>query len=133
MREPRHHVASNTGENPMRIRGTVLLILSFTVGIVTSGLADVRLERIAYHGWRGAWRMTNGTVELILVPQIGRIMRYGFVGGPNVLWENPAMHGKVVPPKAGDKEWANYGGDKLWPAPQDRWGWPPDPYLDRGG
>jgi hypothetical protein len=34
-------------------------------------------------------------------------------------------------------EWLNYGGDKLWPAPQgwdgeDQWPGPPDPVLDGG-
>lgn len=98
----------------------------------TDAREAVRVERADYHGWPAAYRMTNGTVDLVFVPQIGRIMRYGLVGGPNVLWENAALAGKTVAPDAPEKEWVNFGGDKLWPGPQSRWGWPPDPYLDRG-
>lgn len=91
---------------------------------------DVTVRRTDYHGWRGAWRLSNGTVDLVFVPRIGRVMRFGYVGGPNVLWENPALPGRALPVSARTMEWANYGGDKLWPAPQARWTWPPDPHLD---
>ena len=49
------------------------------------------------------------------------------VGGPNVLWENLKLSGKTVDLKSPGKDWTNFGGDKLWPAPQERSGWPPDP------
>ena len=94
--------------------------------------ARVTIEQIEYHGWHGAYRMSNGTVDLVIVPRIGRIMRYGFVGGPNVLWENPDLRGSVPDPKTPSADWINYGGDKLWNAPQEQWDWPPDPVLDRG-
>jgi hypothetical protein len=91
--------------------------------------ADVKFERIAYHGWPDCYRMSNGIVELVYVPQIGRIMRYSNLGGDNFLWENSRLAGMTSSSaKAG--EWANYGGDKLWPAPQSIWNWPPDPILD---
>ncbi len=65
------------------------------------------------------------------MPQIGRIMRYSYVGDRNVIWNNPDLLGKTIGPNQSLKEWVNYGGDKLWPAPQSRWNWPPDPTLDR--
>lgn len=77
--------------------------------------------------------MRNRTATLIFVPQIGRIMHYGFNDGENVLWENPELEGTVPDTLILGKDWRNYGGDKLWPAPQSRWGWPPSPTLDRGG
>jgi hypothetical protein len=92
--------------------------------------AAVTVSQTDYNGWTGAYRLTNGTVELIFVPQIGRIMRYGYLGGPNILWNNPDMAGKAADADDAAKNWPNFGGDKLWPAPQDRWGWPPDPTLD---
>lgn len=94
-----------------------------------SARAAVKAERVEYHGWKNAWKLTNGAVDLVLVPSIGRIIRYGKVGGPNVLWENPRMSGKL--PFA-SKDWQNFGGDKLWPAPQSAWGWPPDTEIDPG-
>lgn len=94
--------------------------------------AEVTVKRVSYHGWQNAVQMSNGTVELVFVPQIGRIMRYAYVNGPNLLWENSALSGKTTALKQTGLDWQNYGGDKLWPAPQNRWGWPPDPVLDSG-
>jgi hypothetical protein len=94
--------------------------------------AEVIIKRITYHGWQNAVHMSNGTVELVFVPQIGRIMRYAYGDGPNLLWENPELFGKTTDLKNTTQDWQNYGGDKLWPAPQNRWGWPPDATLDSG-
>jgi hypothetical protein len=57
-----------------------------------------------YRDLARAVRLTNGTAELICRPiDRRRIMRYGLIGGENILWENPT---------ASDK---NFGGDKAWP------------------
>jgi hypothetical protein len=98
----------------------------------TAARGDVTVTQVEYHGWAGAWQMSNGTVELVYVPQIGRVMRYGYVGGPNVLWNNADLYGKTTDPANPGKDWINYGGDKLWPAPQSAWNWPPDPLMDSG-
>jgi hypothetical protein len=109
----------------------LLLVVSNPVG---GGAPEERVSvrREAYHGWTDCYRMSNGTIDLVYVPQIGRLMRYGYVNGPNMLWENPDLRGKTAPATGEAKEWANFGGDKLWPAPQEKWGWPPDPSVDPG-
>src|ERR1700723_2156086 len=56
-------------------------------------------------------------------------MRYGLVGEPNMIWESKSLAGKDSAPGT-PPTWVNYGGDKLWPAPQSLWNWPPDPILD---
>ena len=70
-------------------------------------------------------RLTNGNVNLIVVPSFGgRIMRYGFVGGPNLLWNNPDARPPdphVVADATTQPKNMNYGGDKAWPWPQDQW------------
>ena len=100
-------------------------------GAMEAGAA-VTTKSMTYKGWDDCTLLTNKTVEVIFVPQIGRIMRYGYVGGINLLWENPALAGKVTDFTATVPDWQNYGGDKLWPAPQSVWGWPPDPTMDSG-
>jgi hypothetical protein len=78
---------------------------------------------------RTAFRLSDGRTEAVVVPEIGRVMRYGFVGGSNFLWNSPQK-------TYGKNEWKNWGGDKTWPAPQQWWpaiaerGWPPDPAWD---
>ncbi|HWD39829.1 MAG TPA: DUF4380 domain-containing protein [Fimbriimonas sp.] len=112
--------------------------MAFLAGVIAAGLwwsaaaapASVSVDKTEYHGWKDCWRISNGSVELVVVPQIGRIMRFGYVSGPNMLWENPDQQGKAAPDSGTD--WINYGGDKLWPAPQKDWNWPPDSVLDRG-
>src|SRR5437764_6979017 len=79
----------------------------------------VSVAKIAYHGWQHAYVLTNGTVEAIVVPEIGRVMQFHFVGEDPVFWENPTLNGKTPDPAS--KEWQNFGGDKSWPAPQAEW------------
>lgn len=87
----------------------------------------VSIDRVAYHGWPDCYRLTNGTVEIIVVPQIGRIMRYGFIDGDNALWEK----GQTAGDTSDAAHWVNHGGDKTFPWPQDDWparikaNWPP--------
>ncbi len=90
----------------------------------------VSVRREATQGWPGCYRISNGKVSLVVAPAIGRIVYYGPAAGPNLLWEQAGLRGKTVTLAQGRKEWANFGGDKLWPAPQSKWNWPPDPYLD---
>jgi hypothetical protein len=90
------------------------------------------VQQRPYRSWNQAYRVSNGLVELVIVPAIGRIMRYGFVGERNVLWEN------FGPPSIGNggEVWANHGGDKGWPWPEAVWqeqflaAWPPPTDAD---
>jgi len=89
-----------------------------------------------YMGWK-AHTLKNGLVRLHVVPEIGgRVIQYA-LGEKEFFWVNPALLGKTSPATGLDPqgEWLNYGGDKLWPAPQgwdnDRqWPGPPDAVLD---
>jgi hypothetical protein len=94
-----------------------------------------RVTRIDFNGWRGSIELSNGLVEVVIVPAIGRIMQFRFAGasdGP--FWINPELAGQSPVPATGD--WANFGGDKSWPAPQADWnrfagrGWPPPSGFD---
>ena len=93
-------------------------------------------EKSTYRGW-DSLALTNGLVEVQIVPQIGgRVIQFK-LGDFEFLWVNPQLAGKQPPPSGlGPKgEWLNYGGDKLWPAPQgwdndQQWPGPPDGVLD---
>jgi hypothetical protein len=80
-----------------------------------AGAADVTMKTIPYRGWKNNLQLSNGTVELVLTLDIGpRIIRYGFVGGPNVFKEYEEQMGK-----AGEPAWQIRGGHRLWHAPED--------------
>jgi hypothetical protein len=93
------------------------------------------VQHIDYKGWKDSLLLSNGLVEAVVVPAIGRVMQLRFVGekdGP--IWENPALSARNAARDA--EEWANYGGDKTWPSPQSGWeraagrGWPPPQAFD---
>jgi len=96
---------------------------------------QVTAKNFSYHGWTNCMLLSNGRVEVIIVPAIGRVMQFRFVGdedGP--FWENRALDGKAPDPDA--KDWINFGGDKSWPSPQKDWpkvaqrAWPPPRAFD---
>jgi hypothetical protein len=93
------------------------------------------VTRINYQGWPDAILLSNGLVEAVIVPAVGRVMQFRFAGsqdGP--FWENPEFSGRRPDPDS--EAWANFGGDKAWPAPQAAWkrlaarDWPPPRTFD---
>jgi hypothetical protein len=106
----------------------------FVRGDDSSG--PITLSQADYRGW-AAHRMANEFISLHVVPEIGgRVMQFQ-LGKKEFLWVNPQLAGKMPPASglAADGAWLNYGGDKLWPAPQgwdneEQWPGPPDAVLD---
>ena len=114
-------------------------ILSFILCTITSaGATDhpVALKPLTYKGWK-AYVLENDLVRLHIVPDIGgRVIQYA-LGEKEFFWVNPALTGRRSPQTGlgPDGGWLNYGGDKLWPAPQgwdndQQWPGPPDAVLD---
>ena len=77
------------------------------------------VERVTYHGWKSALRIRNERTEVVVVPEIGRVMSLRFLNGENVFWEDRSLDGKHG--DVSGKEWVNFGGDKTWPAPEADW------------
>lgn len=102
-----------------------LLIAGVLCWLSAAAVAEVTVETVNYHDWPDAIRLSNGLVEAVIVPEIGRIMHFGLVDGRNVLWNDTRWNGAKP-----DGTWRNLGGDKLWPWPQDRWDWPPPAAFD---
>ncbi len=106
---------------------------------IAQGLAapptGISIEPVDYHGWADCFRVSNGLVEAVIVPAIGRVMQFGLIGAAAVVfWENRTLDGQVH--SDASHEWMNFGGDKCWPAPQSDWPgrqgrvWPPPQGFD---
>ena len=67
-------------------------------------------------GWERNARIVCNDIELIVTLDIGpRVVRYGFIDGPNIMQVFPASAGKT-----GGEEWVGYGGHRLWIAPETK-------------
>jgi hypothetical protein len=120
--------------SPNSVPWLALLLLAAPVD------AKVLITRTHYHGWPDAYVMSNGKAAVTIVPAVGRVMQFGFVGEAGVFWENPALWGQHSDPQLttwAAKDWVNFGGDKTWPAPEAEWsaftgrkGWRPPPAFD---
>jgi hypothetical protein len=104
--------------------GTCVLIAAT---VATATFAEVAIEQKACDGAQDAIYLSNETTELVVVPSLGRILRYGMKGGANVLWSCRLKGGDAW--KVGS--WKNWGGEKIWIWPQEMWptragkAWPP--------
>jgi len=95
----------------------------------------VSVVRISYHGWSDCYLIANGSVEVVIVPAIGRVMQLRLQGDADgAFWENRTLDGLLH--DAALCDWTNFGGDKCWPAPQACWiehqgqEWPPPVAFD---
>ncbi len=91
-----------------------------------------------YRGWKSI-RLANGIVELLVVPEIGGRIIQLRAGESDLFYVNRRHAGRVYSADENsiDRGWKNYGGSKVWPAPQGwsgnaEWPGPPDPVLDGG-
>jgi len=112
-----------------------ILLLCFAFG--APALVEAQsVPPVQYNGW-DAVLLENDLVRLHLVPDIGgRVIQFE-LGDKQFFWVNPELAGESSPETGldPDGEWMNYGGDKLWPAPQgwdndQQWPGPPDAVLD---
>lgn len=76
----------------------------------TSGA--VTIEKTPYFGQPNCYKLSNGSVDVIVTSDIGpRIIAYRLSGKGNILAEMP-------PDPAKPNEWQPYGGHRLWHAPE---------------
>ena len=71
---------------------------------------------------KAEWQKTilrSETAEVTIVPGIGRIMQFGFIGKPGIFWNAPELVNKpAVPTRTG---WQNFGGEKVSARPENDW------------
>jgi hypothetical protein len=121
--------------------GAIALAIAFLAGCSADRCA---IRNVTYNGWPCV-ELTNGRIDVVVGPELGgRIVQLRF-DGCEYLWVNRELAGKVAAMPSADApagakglgDWANYGGDKLWPAPQGwsgpaEWPGPPDPFAKGG-
>lgn len=93
---------------------------------------------INYKGWN-IWPLENKWIRLRIAPQLGGRMIQLEMDGYEFFFVNPLLAGKEPDYTCLGENgaWLNFGGEKIWPAPQgwnslDQWPGPPDPMLDSG-
>ncbi len=84
----------------------------------TSKAKSVQIGQINYNGWSNAIELKNDSVRLVVVPEVGRILHYGYIHQDNLLYVNHELEGiQLREGKAyveNDKKTApNIGGDRL--------------------
>jgi hypothetical protein len=97
-----------------------------------------RISYEDYCGWETI-RLSNAILDVFVVPEIGGRIIQLCLGPHEFLYVNPRHQGRVYPAKenCAAAGWKNYGGSKVWPAPQgwetsEQWPGPPDAVLDGG-
>lgn len=74
----------------------------------------IRAEKKEHHGWKNAVHLSNGTVELVVLSDVGpRVVHYGLCGQENQFHEFEEQAGKI-----GGAEFRLYGGHRLWAWPE---------------
>jgi len=94
---------------------------------------QARIEKTEYRGWK-AYKLTNGIISLFVAPEIGGRAIQLQLGDQEFFFVNKDLAGKVLPESQNNLKagWANYGGDKVWPAPEGWMNddeWPSIPYF----
>jgi len=98
----------------MRRSPILAAAVALVFSLATAANAEVAVKKVPYAGWKNCYRITNGKIEAIITSDVGpRIIRFGFVGGPNEFHEFPDQIGKT-----GGDEWRSYGGHRLWHSPE---------------
>ena len=141
----RQRRATRFGVDACTVRLQFGALLVATVSFVSLGTSwalpvshsPCGVQATTFEGWK-AEELFNDWVRLTLVPQLGgRLMQVEF-GGHHYLFVNPRYKGKYFPPaiSAKQRQWVNYGGDKLWPLPEGHgdgyWPGPVSDVLDDG-
>jgi hypothetical protein len=101
------------GKAMTKARSAVILVLMMVFSIAARAI--VKVEKVEYKGWQNCYRVSNGTVEVIVTGDVGpRIIRYAFIGGQNLFKEYADQLGK-----SGESTFQFRGGDRVWKAPED--------------
>ena len=87
-------------------------------------MSTIKINKIAYKGWKNAVEITNSEIKILVVPEIGRIMHFGFLDGQNIFYENKQLEGIQL--NTGEyfkenniKQAPNFGGNRVLPCSEE--------------
>lgn len=122
----------------VRLGPTLLACSGALMAVVAGGCVAERGTTTAdvCRAWPTAVLVTEGGLDLVAVPEIARIIHLSLHGQPNILHVNADWLGMQQDPTMEQGgHYRDFGGAKLWNAPQSGWhqgkgAWPPDYLLD---
>lgn len=99
----------------MKKRLILLFILSFEI-LSQEANTKYSVTKENFSGLTNSWRVKIGNLELVIPTEIGpRILHFSKIGEPNLFRVlNDQLENKNIP------NWQNYGGHRLWRAPEDK-------------
>lgn len=71
------------------------VLMTMVVGVLAGG-ASPAIERVACRGWSDCYRLSNGTVKVVIVAESGgRVLEYS-LKGKNIIFVDPGQNGKML-------------------------------------
>jgi len=76
----------------------------------------MKMKKITFQGWKNCIELTNGDFRIVVTTEIGPRIVGAFLGpkGANLLYLDKKLLGT-----SNQKAWTNYGGHRIWHAPED--------------
>ena len=77
-----------------------------------------KIDFTEYMGWKNCIRMASKELEIIISPDVGRVIYMGTPGGKeNTLWLNEDLAGQSFSKGEALSQWNDVGGSRVWVAP----------------
>jgi len=112
--------------------GSALLAMTISGCMLLPDKPEITGQRVQISPLGECLHVSNGTIELVVSPQTGRIIGFGWADERNLLWLNPRA-GRYLSTTDG---WYNWGGETVWIWPRNDWqrvtgqSWPPPTETD---
>ncbi|MDP5106926.1 MAG: DUF4380 domain-containing protein [Polaribacter sp.] len=84
----------------------------------------IKIKNINYKGWQKAIEISNSEIKIIVIPETGRIIFFGFLDADNLFYENKELEGVVFKNGAyytenGINVSPNIGGNRVLPCSEN--------------
>ena len=75
----------------------------------------MKIKKITFQGWKNCIELTHGEFRIVVTTEVGPRIVGAFLGkGENLLYLDKKLLGT-----SNQKVWTNYGGHRIWHAPED--------------